>query len=655
MRGPRGLLALISLEGLIACLGTLLTPSESGRAVLLWLSAQRLILLALMLALWLGLVGVTLVLWRSPRRLTGMLESIDDWCLARKHLAQLLLLLFVLPLLLAASALVVLLTPLKYTAYQTLAPATFPLLHALVAGILPLGLLLLLISLEVGVYLAWRYRSMPAARETWSWIHVGPALLLLLILVAAVAHWFILGFQLRFFVNIPAWYWKFAPVSFSVGDVWFALGVLALLAASCWIITRPRGALPGLILIFALGWVMQIGVGLMGGGGLASLVDRYFTTYHKAYVQKASQYRSTLADEVQHYEALFGSQAFTSTKPPGLMGMYIGLDHWVNGFPSAFSDDQRYQRLATAIELAFPVLAACMVFLIYAFARRFLDDPAGGWAARVSPLLYVLCPNAVLFSFFPDQAIYPLVFLLGVWFIVLAIRRRSLIWSFAAGLLLYLAVFFAFTMLPLYPFAGIYLLLDYWANRSGRGWQEPARMAVAIAAGTLVLYGLFALALNYNFLPRFEKTMAINHNFDFYLRVGHRPPTQPESVSDRLGQIGRAAWVNNLDFAAAVGFPIYILFIVQGLRLLKRQFTGRVTAGESILATLLLSFVVLNLAGTAQGEVPRLWLFWLPMMVILAALEIRPWVEKRPWLLFGLGALQFITVVLTFHFQDLRM
>jgi hypothetical protein len=64
---------------------------------------------------------------------------------------------------------------------------------------------------------------------------------------------------------------------------------------------------------------------------------------------------------------------------------------------------------------------------------------------------------------------------------------------------------------------------------------------------------------------------------------------------------------------------------------------------------------VLNLAGTAQGEVPRLWLFWLPMVVIFAAFELQPVAQRRPLVLFGLGIVQLITLMLTYHFQDLRM
>ena len=73
------------------------------------------------------------------------------------------------------------------------------------------------------------------------------------------------------------------------------------------------------------------------------------------------------------------------------------------------------------------------------------------------------------------------------------------------------------------------------------------------------------------------------------------------------------------------------------------------------MASLLLSFILLNLAGTAQGEVPRLWLFWLPMVVLLAAREIEPFVQAHPVVLPWLAITQFITIFLTFHFQDLRM
>ena len=653
MKPLRAPLMLLCVQALAAFLWTFYSPSESANGAFFWLSAPRLLLAALALSTLLALVTLTLYLWHSNTVSAHFFETLDRWCIGERRLGSLLIPLVAVPLLISMAIWMVLRTPLEFSAYRSWAPDTFPLLYAVVKAILPLLCLLLLTSLEVAAYLAWRYRSRLLIAESWPWTRVSSALILLLIALAAAFHWIILGFQLRTFANLPAWYWKIAPISFSWRDAWFAVGFLALFALACAALVLMRRIVAGLLLVIFLGWFLQIGVGIMGDGGFATLRERYFSTYHKAYVTQASQSHLTVLESVRRYEQLFAIHAFTSTKPPGLMAFYIGLDHLVNGYPSAYTDEVRYERLSQVIMYGFPLLALVMVPLLYAFGRRFLET-SSSFVPAVAPLLYMLAPSAVLFSLFPDQAIYPAVFLLGVWLIVSVIRRESLVWAFLLGALLYLFVFFAFTMLPLYPFAGLYLILHHWRPKAGRRWQQPVRLAAAIGFGTLVLYFLFVILLHYDFFPRFERTMAINHNFDFYLRVGQPPPAAPESVSTRLGQIVNAAWINNLDFAAGIGFPLYILFVAQAMRRAWRFFKHEAVSGDAILMSLLLSFVVLNLLGTAQGEFPRLWLFWLPMMAIFAAYELEAHTHRR-LLLFWLGLAQFITMVLTFHFQDLRM
>jgi hypothetical protein len=467
-------------------------------------------------------------------------------------------------------------------------------------------------------------------------------------------HWVILAFRLRTFVNIPAWYWKIEDVPFSWGDAAFAAGFLALFGLIWVVLIRRHNSLWGLLLVALLSLFLQLGVGIMGSGGLANLAERYFTTYHKAYVTQAANSQVSILEGIRRYDEIYGIHAFTSTKPPGLMAFYVGLDHMVNGHPSAYSDEVRYERLSRAITFGFPLLALLMVPLLYVFARSFLQD-SSQYVAPVAPLLYVLAPSAALFSLFPDQAVYPAVFLAGVWLAVLAVRKGSLLSGFLLGALLYLLVFFAFTMLPLYPFAGIYLLLRHFKARPSEGWGAPLRVAAAIGVGTVVLYVFFRVFLNYDFFPRFERTMAINHNFDFYLRVGQPAPAGPETLAVRLGQIANAAWINNLDYAAAIGFPIYILFAAQAVRRAWRFFKRDLGRGDILLLSLLLSFILLNLLGTAQGEVPRLWLFWLPMVSLFAAYELQSSLRRRPWVLYLLGLAQWVTLVLTFHFQDLRM
>jgi len=654
MKRPAAILVFFSVEALLALLWVFLTPSESGRPVILWLSAQRLVLVAIAFGLFAGILALAIYTSRSNAVSSAVSQSVDRWCLDEGRLGSILSALLVGPIMIALGVWKVLGTPLQYELYRTWAPETFPLLHAVVLALLPIFSLLILVSLEAAACLAYAYRSALTVKASWSWNRMAPVVMGLLIATLLLFHWIILGFRLHTFVNIPAWYWKVEEVPFSWGDAAFAAAFFALFGLIYWILIRRRQIVLGLALVAQLGLLLQMGVGIMGNSGFANLADRYFSTYHKAYLTQAAHSHVGIVEGVRRYEEVYGVHAFTSTKPPGLMAFYVGLDHLVNGHPSAYSDEVRYERLSQAITIGFPFLALLMAPLLYLFARRFLAD-ASEFVAPIAPLLYVLAPSAALFSLFPDQAIYPAMFLAGVWLAVLAVRRGSLLSGFLLGALLYLLVFFAFTMLPLYPFAGIYLLLRHLKARPAGGWGPPVRLAAAVGIGTVVVYLMFRVFLNYDFFPRFERTMAINHNFDFYLRVGQRAPTGPETFGVRLGQIVNAAWINNLDYAAAIGFPIYILFLAQvvrrGWRFLKQDL-GR---GDVLLASLLSSFVLLNLLGTAQGEVPRLWLFWLPMVSLFAAYELQSSARRRPWLLYLLGLAQFITLVLTFHFQDLRM
>lgn len=654
MTALMALLLILDLEGLAAFLWAFFTPAESGQAVFLWLSPSRLFLAGLLLLICAALLAASIHLWRSRAAAEDLETRLNAWLVEQGRLAPALLALVVLPLLLVAGILAVLLTPLEYEAYSSLAPDTFPLLHSIVSALLPLLALLVMLMLQSAVFLVTRFRRSVLEPSTWAWHRIDGPLLALLIAAAIAFQWLVLAFRLRFFVNIPAWYWIFDLVPFNVGDLWFILVALSLLVIAYWLLVVQRRTAAGLIVVAALGWFLQMGVGLMGGSGIATLRDRYFTTYHQAYIARAAASDLSVIDSIRQYESLYGSRTFTSTKPPGLMAFYLGLEHLVNGFPSAFSGAVRYERLSNVVIGLLPVLAVCIVALLYAFARRFLDD-SSGLVGRLAPLLYVLAPGLALFTFFADQAIYPAVFLLGIWLCVTVIRTRSLAWAFLLGAALYLAAFFAFTMLPLYVFAGLYIVLYHWGNGARLRVLSVVFTALAVAAGTLLMHGLGRALLDYDFLPRFQRTMTINHDFDFYLRLGQQPPGVPEAPAQRLGQILSAAWINNLDYAAAIGFPIYILFLAQSARRARRFFNGGAGGGDIILLALIAAFLILNLAGTAQGEVPRLWLFWLPMLVLLAAYELEPLLRRRPGVLLALGVIQLVTLMLTFHFQDLRM
>lgn len=654
MQQIKTFLVLTLLEGIGAFIWAALTPSESGSAVLFGFSLARLVLLAAILFFCLVSVIATAWLWRSPKLLIGGLNLLDSWCLQQKKLVPTLVVLVTTTVLVLAGIRMVVTTPLDFAVYGLWAPLTFPLLYTLVTRLLPLIAWGLAWALLCSLLLVSRYAKALTQPAMWSWQQIERYLLVMLILAVTFSHWIILAFQLRFFTNHPAWYWSISANPFTIRDLLLTAVSLPVLGLIYWTLAGRRWVRTGLLLVFTAGCLLQLSIGYLEGDGIVSLRHRYFSRYHSSYANHASENTRPILENIRDYEQTYLQGRFTSTKPPGLMTFYIAIDQLTNGNPSPFSSAMRLERLSWVITYSFPVVAMLMVFVLYAFASKYLQDQTG-LAARIAPLLWILCPNILLLSLYPDQAIYPLMFLISAGLAVEIVQRQSLAAAFLYGAFLYLAVFFAFTMLPLYPLVAIFLALNYWLQRKQLSLNRQVAMGFMMAAGTILLYVAFRGLLNYDFFPRFAKSVAINHNFDFYLRVGLQLPDGPVPLLTRLQQISGAAWINNLEYASTIGFPIFLLFIIQSMRLINRLVRQTHLPGDAVLGAFLSTFVVLNLAGTAQGEVGRLWIFWVPMVILFASIELEKLLRKNSIALLGLLVLQYGSVLLTYHFQDLTM
>lgn len=654
MRQLKFFLVLICLQGLAVNIWFLQTRSEAENAVFLGLSVFRLVLLGAQLGLLLLFVGVTFWLWRSPARSAALLKKVDAWCLEQKQLASTLVSLVLLVIWLLAVVIFIVTMPVTGSFYESIQVIPIPFLKLVLGRVLPLFLWVIAFLLDICAFLMVRSRPHITSRDMWQWERIKAGPVVFLILTATLIHWLILGFRLMFLVDLPAWYWVITENPVTLRDSILAAAAFLLFGGICWLLFRRRMVRAGLVLVFLTGCLLQYGIGYLSGDGLQALNNRYFTRLHKTYVNKASQDTMPILQMVRNYDNVYGNRMFTSTKPPGLMMLFVGMDRIVNGNPSPFIPEERFERLSWVITMVFPILAMLLVFALYVFARRFLPGSTG-LIGVIAPVLLIACPNVLLLSLYMDQAVYPITFLLGVGLTIMVIRRQSLWGAFALGAVLYAMIFFAFTMLPLYPLAGIYLLINYLSHRGKFKFRRQIELGLLMAAGTVLLYLLFQWVFNYDFFSRFATTIDINHRFDFYLRVHQTPPTVPEPLVVRIQQTVRAAWFNNLEYATAVGFPLFILFLIQGISLIVRLLKRMPRPGDDVLLALLLTFLVLNAAGTAQGEVARLWMFWLPIVLFFAAYEIERWVEKRPAVLWGILVLQFLTVLLTYHFQDLVM
>jgi hypothetical protein len=645
-------LTLQVLQTALAFLWIFFTRTDNTSTFFLWFSKSNFLQLLIVSALLLLFLAALVWLSRSVHAEELPLR-LDQFLIEKRRLIPVLIVLLAFVSVLISVVAAIVRTPVIESHYGLGASATFPVLHTLTMRSIPLLSLIILASIECILLLVYLYRKQVVLRTMWSIELIAPTIVAVALVLFTLAHWLILALQLRTLTINPAWYWAIESKPFSIRDLFYLLPVLVLLGLTVWLIASANKAAYALIVIFILGWWLQIGIGFLEGSGMHSLQARYFNTYHRTYPYFASQNHSTTLTMMRSYEETLTKSLFTSTKPPGLMAFYFTLERIVNGNPrnSLLPDDVRLSRLSNVITLAFPFAAASMVVMIYAFSRQFLTnaDPC------LPTVLYVLSPNIVMFSLFVDQAVYPILFLVGAWLVFSLLKRDSLVLAFLVGLALYLLAFITFAMLPLFPVAGIFLALLWWQKPDLFPLMRQVKTGISLLIGVTSSYWLLRWIFNYDFFTRFSKTVQINHNFDFYSRVGLTPPVSPEPIGVRIHQILHAAWWNNLEFATAAGVVVYLLFLMYAIRLVVRLFRRHANPSELVLSSFFLAFVVLNAAGSIQGEVARLWMFWMPMVVVFAAQEVVHWTKKSPPLLTALFLTQVLTILLTYHFQEFRM
>lgn len=651
----RRLIAVQVIQAALVFVYIFLSKSEPGRTVFLWFSKSRLVLLLI------GAGIVTFNLWalnnlRNPSSLVQRTwNTIEQKIKNNKLLIPLLVILIGFTVGLSLGTIKILSTPLEYTEYSKWAPDTFPTIYAYTKNLLPFLLLIIISSLELTGYLVYRNAHVLRDLQLWADTITYQKFLIFSISAVSITHWINLYFQFAWFVNIPSWYWVFILRPWSIYDVFYISLSVFLLSLAAWLSLKKKRLLAALFVIFVAGWALQLGIGFLEGEEITSFKNRYLNTYHAGYLKFASSNDYPLLENIQNYDHNFPN-LFTRTKPPGLMTIYLSLERLVNGNPSdsGLSNEVRFQRLADTIVVVFPLLGSATALLLYAFSKRFLQFQHN-WQHLLPSTLYILSPNIVLLSLFADQALYPALFLSGTWLIFILFRNNSGIRVFFLGVILFIYSFFAFTMLPLFFLAAIYLVLLWWQSPKQYRIFDQIKQGTIFLLGVVIAYFLFRWLLNYDVITRFSEMYTINHGMDFYERVGLEIPNENVSIVLRLNQIFNALWRNNLEFATTVGVGIYILFLVYGIRLTIHAIKRKLESDDIFLASLFFAFILLNLSGATQGEVGRLWMFWVPMIVLFAAKEASKSFKHPALASAGLVTIQLITILLTFHYQDLIM
>ena len=332
------------------------------------------------------------------------------------------------------------------------------------------------------------------------------------------------------------------------------------------------------------------------------------------------------------------------THPPGLIAVQcilIGVMEWqpsLAGFlldhmpravdqgfrvfterdPQPLSRADRAALYATALL----TLLACAgtVVPLYVLARVALSAPAA-WAAAA---LWPLAPAANLFQPVADTA-YPFLSTSALALAAWAARAQmqsgrpgfaSLVLAIASGVVMAFGMFFTLAFLPV----GLIVALVVWFQRSA-AWRSRAVLILAIGLGfiTILLCGWAVIGAN----PFVIGSWNLYHHARFY-------DDYPRTYRVWL-------LVNPVELAIALGLPSAVfclisLFAPRGVPL-------------PVWSTILV-LTLTNLTGRNMGEVARLWMLYMPPLLVGAGFGFDRWARKPALLAASTALLGLQTLAL---------
>lgn len=257
------------------------------------------------------------------------------------------------------------------------------------------------------------------------------------------------------------------------------------------------------------------------------------------------------------------------------------------------------------------------------------DNAYRAWlVVAASALLYSLSPGQLSFSLSPDQALTFTSALGAVCICAWMVepKRRSAL--ALCGVLGFIGTICSFKFLPIvaawvtWVVAACHMLPDVRGERAA-----VVKLLLWLAAPMLLLALLFAIVFQFNWLKAFSVAMHAHG----------------EQAASSVRTYWKWVIINLIEFGLSLGPALVALLKVCCLRLLaKRGFTLLMPSLSSIGVILLL-----DVLGVVRGEVSRVWLPFVPMLVVGVAANFARWELKRQRiLLVCLSALQAVVALL---------
>jgi hypothetical protein len=466
---------------------------------------------------------------------------------------------------------------------------------------------------------------------------------LLFILLLTLAYLLSLFLKIPVLQELDGWNWPMKEKALP-GIRLFGL-VLVLILAGAYMIRKRLGWKGiNLVLLIILGIFLQLSFAWMDGRG--AVRDRMLKIgqgriaidavrfKHKSMYEIVSRYQK-LQDEyvLRHYPH--------STKPPGPLAVYMAAERMSRLFEGLISEKDALQRLASFCSFLWPLLACLAILPLFYLGRMFLSDSD----ALVPPLLYLVLPSFGLMILCLDQCFYPILSVLCLFLIVHSMVRRSILSAFAAGSMMYLSLFFSYSLTSLPFFGAVFVLLELMRARmaqDGKSFKEislPLLKVVALwGIGFVVAYALFLIVLRFELFSSWWRAMEFHEQW--------------KKIDWTLGTTVYYGLIDLLELFMWIGIPVSLLFLKDVFDSLTEAVRRKTTLQGTFALSIFITMMVMAFFGRTAGEVARLWIYMMPFIVLIAARQVLRFSSSCRMVGACLLILQSLTILTFKAFQD---
>lgn len=354
-------------------------------------------------------------------------------------------------------------------------------------------------------------------------------------------------------------------------------------------------------LLIILGFLFQVSVLYFSRAGISVLLSRIIQPEANGYFTASLSIQS-LPDFLRNYNNLLSFFSIHSSQhPPGgiiifyILNSFFDLFSFINNVVDKLSISTKPiaeiwsnllpNQKTTAIVSGFliPLFSNFILIPLYYLLKIYKDIRI----ALRGVFLYLFIPSVVLFIPLPD-VFFPIFSIMSFLFLTLALRKNNFIYLFLSGFFLFLGIFFSLSFLSVILMFSIYIFLQNMKN---------LRQSIINILKLLIWIALF-----YFLLYLFFDFNIINI---FYTING--------KLMDTIGHRSYFVWIfyNMFEFLLFAGIPILtsLIYIIRNNYLrIKDNF---------LFLSLIITLLFLNFSGKVRGESSRLFIPFLPFIVLL--------------------------------------